>query len=140
MEDIVAIKVIHGTGKKDFFLTWGRIFDPVDHVELLKIVSKNLKKYGISNIKKVSLLDSLKEVFKERYFFEGYFLMAQMKIPFGRGYKRWRKAMSKKISQGHEIYKISDYRPINKAFSRDVKFKNNNPQITKKTKVKIIYD
>jgi len=126
MDDIVAIKVTYGKGKKQFFLTWGRTFDRVDHVQLLKAVSKNLKKFGIENIKKISLLDSLKEVLTERYFFEGYFLMAQKKIPFGSGYNRWRKAMSKKISQGHEIYKISDYRPINKAFSREITLKQRN--------------
>lgn len=126
MEEIVAIKVTHGKGKKDFFLTWGRTFDPVEHAQLLHAVGKNLKKYGIKNIKKLLLLDSLKEVFRERYFFEHYFLMAQKKIPFGKGYNRWRKAMNKKITQGYEIYKISDYRPINKTLSREITLKQRN--------------
>ena len=42
MEDIVAIKAVEKSGKEHFFLTWGRIFDPVDEEALLAAVRVNL--------------------------------------------------------------------------------------------------
>ena len=104
MEDIVAVEVIKLDNKKLYFLTWGRVFDPVDEQQLLRSLEANLKKYGIVQYKKITLCPSLQKAVKAKYFYENFFLMSQKKIPFGRKYQVWRKTMITKIKQGKEIY------------------------------------
>ncbi len=42
MEDIVALRVTLNTGADRFFLTWGRVFDPVDPEPLIEVVKPHL--------------------------------------------------------------------------------------------------
>ena len=104
MEDIIALKVSVTVNEKKFFLTWGRIFSATDEIEIIKNLKKYLPDYGISHFEKIELCESLQESSSERFFFENFFMMSQVKIPFGSKYGKWKSSMAKKIREGKEIY------------------------------------
>ena len=104
MEDIISIKVVINGSQKKFFLTWGRIFSPLDEEYIIEIMKKYLPNFGIRYYKEISICESLQECSSERYFFENLFIMSQEKIPFGVKYKQWKISMAKKMKQGKEIY------------------------------------
>ncbi|MBK8125107.1 MAG: hypothetical protein IPK56_00060 [Elusimicrobia bacterium] len=86
-------------------LTWGRIFDRIDPKPLLDAIENNLTKYGISNVSKITLCESLQDAAAHKFFYETFFLMAQKLIPFGKKkYPKWRAQIKKRILKGEEIY------------------------------------
>lgn len=89
MEDIVAIKVVEESGRDHFFLTWGRIFDPVDPESLLAVVRPKLPRWGVHKARSLEVCYSLQDAASEPYFYEALFMMAQERIPFGPKYKSW---------------------------------------------------
>ena len=104
MDDIVAVKVVDKKKVEYFFLTWGRVFEPINSNKLLLAVSKNLANFGVSEIVDISLCDSLQEASLQKYFFESFFKMSQKRIPFGKKYNLWLKSIRKDILSGKEIY------------------------------------
>lgn len=103
MEDIVAIKVFVKR-KTYYFLTWGRIFHPVDPTQLLEVIKPHLKSYDLEKFTAIELCDSLQEASLERYFYEAFFMMSQTKIPFGKNYPKWKTKMTKSLKAGKEIH------------------------------------
>ena len=76
MDSIVAVAVRLDTGLQRFYLTFGRIFDPVDSVELEKVVLIYAKLSKIDG-KPVNaeVAYSLLDAAREPYFYEAYFLI-----------------------------------------------------------------
>ncbi len=103
MDDIVAIKV-SVKRKNYYFLTWGRIFHPVDSTQLLEVIKPHLKSYALENFTAIELCDSLQEASSGEYFYEGLFNLSQTKIPFGKNYPKWKVKMVKALKAGKEIY------------------------------------
>src|SRR4051794_40568814 len=104
MEDIVAIKAVDKSGKKHFFLTWGRTFDRVDPEPLLAAVRPNLPQWGLHHVRSLELCYSLQDASSAPYFYEAFFMMSQERIPFGPKYKSWQAAKRKRISTGKNIW------------------------------------
>jgi hypothetical protein len=104
VEDIVAIKVVGQSGRKHFFLTWGRIFDSIDGKPLLAAVRPNLRQWGVYKTRSLQVCCSLQEAASEPYFYEALFMMAQERIPFGPKYKSWQSRKRKEIRKGKEIW------------------------------------
>lgn len=104
MEDIIGIKVVVKKVGEVGFITWGRIFHPVDTVPICSIIKKYASKCGFVDLQSVELCETLQEVSEYPYFYEALFEFSQHKIPADRGYVEWQKSMQKKIEQGQEIY------------------------------------
>lgn len=71
MEHVAAVKVKDRLRGKHAFLTWGRIYDPVDPAELIAAFRRILPTMGFSHVKRISVCYDLGDVRKYRYFFEG---------------------------------------------------------------------
>ncbi|HET7486719.1 MAG TPA: hypothetical protein VFJ85_02235 [Acidimicrobiales bacterium] len=89
MENIVAIAVDTDEGKRTYFLTWGRIQDPIDPAPLEAImleVARNFRTPG--KPQSASVCATLQDAADAPYFYEYFFTFCNKPIPFGRGYKR----------------------------------------------------
>lgn len=104
MEHLVGIKVRDKIFGEVAFMTWGRIFHPVDPQTLLETVTKHLGKFGIKSPESIELCDTLQEISNHPYFFEGLFEFSQKTIPYGRTYKKWQQDTAKLMIKGEEIY------------------------------------
>ena len=105
MEDIVAIRVRLSSGESRYFLTWGRIPEAVDPEPLLSIVRNNLHRFALGGAPElVELCPTLQDAAGAPYFFEALFTMSQRPIPFGTGYKAWRKRIQAALKNGQEIH------------------------------------
>jgi hypothetical protein len=104
LDDLIAIRVTENDGGSVAFLTWGRLFDPVDESGILAAVEKVLPRFGVGDYTKLVVCDNLGEVSGERYFYEGLFHFA---AKFDHGYKNyesWRKKKLKRVKSGKEIF------------------------------------
>jgi|SRR5579859_972417 len=106
MEDIVAVAVELEDGSQRYFLTWGRIQNPVDPAPLEQLVLRNSAHYALNGKPiKAYLCKTLQEATQTPGFYECFFAMCQKPIPFGRKtYWKWRKKMDKKMQRGKELY------------------------------------
>jgi hypothetical protein len=90
LEDIVALRADFANGETRYFITWGRIFHPVDPTELMKAAWPHLSKFQLpASVVSLSVCDSLQEAAGERYFYEALFQFSQRAIPFGSAYRSW---------------------------------------------------
>jgi hypothetical protein len=105
MDDIVAVKVRDSKAVTHYIITWGRIFDPTDPIKLESLIAKYASKFGIKNLKNVSVCDSLQAASKARYFYEALLHFSQQKIPFGeRSYSVWRAKMKREMQSGRLLF------------------------------------
>lgn len=106
MENIVALAVELESGQERFFLTWGRIQDPVDRKPLETLILEQANRFAIGgNPVSARLCSSLQEASKEGGFYEMFFEMSQKKIPFGVDtYEPWRQKIDELMRQGKELY------------------------------------
>lgn len=91
MEDVVGIKAKDRSGNIVAFMTWGRLFDPVEDDGLLKAVENQSGSFAGGPMIDFSICRSLLDVADHQYFFEGLLHFAWRPIPFGEGYEQWRK-------------------------------------------------
>ncbi len=109
MEDIVALKVVLTKGPNQYFLTWGRLLDPIETEGLEELVRSHLSKFALPGpAASITVCDSVREAAGARYFYEGFFQMCQHLIPIGEGHKQWAAQMLEKLKQGREIYYLGD--------------------------------
>lgn len=105
MEDIVAVRVKLSSGRSRYFLTWGRIPEAVDPQPLLAIVRGNLHRFDLGGTPKtVEMCPTLQDASGAPYFFETLFELAQRPIPFGPGYKAWRRRTLAAMKTGRELH------------------------------------
>jgi hypothetical protein len=105
MEDIVAVEVRLADGQRRYFLTWGRIQDPVDPHPLAEIVLRNATNWAIDGDPvSARVLWDLRPAATAPYFGESFFQMCQRPIPYGSGYKRWREGIAAEQEQGKSIW------------------------------------
>jgi hypothetical protein len=104
MENIVALRVRLANGQRRYFLTWGRVFDPIDPTSLIDAVWKHLPKYQLpAKAVALDMCDSLQEAASQRYFFEAYLWFSHRPIPFGSRYAAWARATRLRILAGDDI-------------------------------------
>src|SRR5438445_8817708 len=106
MDDVVAVAVALDSGDERYFLTWGRIQDPVDPSPLEAIVLEHSRSFSLGGDPvRARLCDSLKEASGERYFHECFFDLCQRQIPFGEAtYQQWRQETDRRMRLGKEIW------------------------------------
>jgi hypothetical protein len=102
MEDVVGIRTV-GESPEAAFMTWGRIFDPVDGVTLITVIRRHLPAFGIGESVELAVCDTLQEVSNFPYFYEALLSFAMRRIPYGDGYEAWRQRMAEALARGEEI-------------------------------------
>lgn len=111
MHDIVAVEVRLVSGERRYFLTWGRIQDPVEPVPLAALVLRNAGRFAIDGqAESARVLWTLHPAIDTPGFWDAFFDMCQRRIPFGnRRYERWRKKIAERQGQGKEIWYLGHW-------------------------------
>jgi hypothetical protein len=105
LEDVVGIKVRDKNNGLFGFMTWGRLWDPVDDTELLRAVRPFIAHcQGIEEIVDVEVCYSLRDVQHTPYFYEALISFSWGQPQRHEKYKRWRKDMRKELERGRQIY------------------------------------
>lgn len=105
MEDIVAVEVTTDSGTRCYFLTWGRIQDPVDPEPLEAIVMEHAHRFATPGAPlSTRVCGTLQDAAEAPRFFEYFFGFCQERIPFGRWtYQRWRKRTDAEMRAGKHL-------------------------------------
>jgi hypothetical protein len=104
MEDVVAVEVL-APPERHYFLTWGRVFDPVNGGDLLGVVGAQLGQYGVDRkIATSRVCATLQEAAQAPYFFEGFMYFCHRPIPYGDEYDRWKTKVRSEMEEGRGVY------------------------------------
>ena len=105
MEDVVAVEVTLHTGEHRDFLTWGRIFDPVDGTALAALVLEHAPSTELGG-EPVSarVCPTLSEARDQPYFYEALIDFGWRRPQFGDGYEAWRRDRETALREGRELY------------------------------------
>jgi hypothetical protein len=107
VEDVVAVEVELADGGSRFFVTWGRIQDPVDPDPVCGMVLSFAEKCSLGGAAvSARLCGTLKEAAESPdapYFFECFLAFCRPPIPFGDGYEDWRRERADAMENGREI-------------------------------------
>jgi len=105
MENIVAVEVLLDSHERRFFLTWGRVHDPVDPEPIERAVLGNAHRFDLGGTPvRARLCVTLQEASGEPYFFEYLWDMARMPAPRGPAWDEWAKETADNINHGAELY------------------------------------
>jgi len=104
VEDVIALRVTESDGTSVAFLTWGRLFDPVDETEIIAAVVRVLPEFGVHVFTEIAVCDNLGEVATERYFYEGLVSFASDMRDDSKDDESWRSLRRKAVISGKEIY------------------------------------
>ena len=112
MEDIVAVALTTTDGQVSYFVTWGRIQDPVDPEPLERVILDVSSRFAIQGEPlSARLCRSLRDARDAPYFYEALFAFAQKPIPFGPRYQKWRRSIDKAMREGKEISFVGPFKP-----------------------------
>src|SRR5579863_7874068 len=89
MEDVVAIVAKDRQGRAVGFMTWGRLFGPLESKMLIREVRRHSTKFEGKPMRDFKLCDSLIEASKFAYFYEAVIHLSHEPIPLGKKYKAW---------------------------------------------------
>jgi len=105
MERWVAVEVRTDAGRSRFFLTWGRIQDPVDPQPLEALSLQAAAHFSLGGRPvRARVCRTLGEAAAQPYFFEALLTFAQQPIPVGDGYEAWRRERAAAMAEGREFY------------------------------------
>jgi hypothetical protein len=105
MEDVVGIRVRDAKNGWFGFVTWGRLWDPVDETELIRAVKPHLTGFhGITDPQEVHVCNSLRDLRSAEYFYEALISFSWDCPPFGDSYDAWRKQKQRDVQDGRDIY------------------------------------
>jgi hypothetical protein len=120
MEYVVALRVRLRRGGSRYFMTWGRLFDPVDPARLEAVVGEHLGKFDLGGEPvSVEVCSTLQEASAQPYFFEALWWFGQQKVPYGPGYKRWVSSKRRQLQGGQDLRYLG--RPVRKLPTRSEK-------------------
>jgi len=101
----VAVHVRTDNRRSRYFLTWGRIQDPVDPGPLEELAVRAAAHFAIGGTPvSARVCSSLQEAAKEPYFFEALLTFAQQPVPRGAAYDAWREERAQAMAEGREFY------------------------------------
>jgi hypothetical protein len=108
MEDVIAVEVRLADGARRYFVTWGRIQDPVDPDPVCAVVMRSAQgcQLGAEPVA-ARLCLTLREAAESEeapYFYEALVSHSLSSIPFGDGYDAWRNEIAEAMERGREIY------------------------------------
>jgi hypothetical protein len=105
MEDVIAVRVRLRRGGSRYFMTWGRLFDPVDPAQLEAVVREHLGKFDLGGDPvSVEICSTLQEASAQPYFFEALWWFGQQEVPYGPAYKRWVSSKRRQLKGGHDLH------------------------------------
>jgi hypothetical protein len=112
MEDIIAVELTTTEGDVCYFVTWGRIQSAVEPEPIESLILKEAHRFAVRGTPaKARLCWSLQDARDAPYFYEALFYFCQQPIPFGPGYRKWRKRMDGRMRRGHELWFIGPSKP-----------------------------
>jgi hypothetical protein len=112
MEDLVAVEVTTTHGDVCYFVTWGRVQDPVDPRPLERLILSVAERFALPGPPaRVRVCDALREARDAPLFYEALFDFAQRPIPFGPAYEQWRGEMDAQMRRGKQIYFAGPWQP-----------------------------
>jgi hypothetical protein len=105
MEDLVAVAVTLDDGSDVYFMTWGRIQEPVDPTQLEALVLSHASTFALGG-RAVSarVCPSLQEAREQPYFFEAIFEFARDARGMFDDYDKWRSERSAAMDAGKDLY------------------------------------
>lgn len=105
MEDVVAVEVTLKAGERRYFLTWGRILDPVDGTVLAALVLEHAAKNALGGEPvSAKVCPTLADARDQPYFYEALLYFAWAPPRFGTDYESWRQERETAMRQGRELY------------------------------------
>jgi hypothetical protein len=105
LEDVVGIKVSDKKNGSFGFMTWGRLWSPVDGEELIAAIRPFVTLYhGVKEPVAFALCGTLQEIRSAPYFYEAIIDFGRQRIPEGDRYKKWQKKMRKEVADGRHLY------------------------------------
>jgi hypothetical protein len=111
MDNLVAVELTTAEGQRCWFVTWGRIQTTVDSAPLEALILEVADHCSLPGTPvSARVCDSLQEARDAPLFFEALFSFAQNPIPFGSGYRKWRRRTDKLMRQGKEIYAVGPFK------------------------------
>lgn len=106
MNDVVAVRVELGDGGKRYFVTWGRIQDPVDTASLEELVLRFAHKCSLGGEPmRARVCDTLREAAESDsapYFFECFFEFASNTNMAGVDFEQWRAERAQEMAAGRQ--------------------------------------
>ena len=107
MDDVIALEATLGDGARRFFVTWGRIQDPVDPEAVCRLVAEFAHTCVLGGeLASIRLCNSLRDAADSHdapYFFECFARFSREPIPFGADYESWRDRRNQAMAAGREI-------------------------------------
>jgi hypothetical protein len=107
MDDVIAVEVRLVDGGSRYFLTWGRIQDPVDPQPVCALVLRMSRSCALGGEPVTArLCASLREAAdspQAPYFYECFKQFCPTSRPRGRGYRRWRARTGAQMEHGKQI-------------------------------------
>ena len=101
----MAVELSTTDGAACYFVTWGRIQDPVNPRPLELVIMDVASHFAVpGTAASARVCNSLQEARESLHFYEALFAFSQTRIPFGPGYEKWRAGIDALMRQGKEIY------------------------------------
>lgn len=98
----MAVEVTQPDGTSRYFITWGRVHDPVDPVPLDAVVFSHCSGFGVDGAR-ARICPTLQSALEQPYFYETLFNFAGQRPPFGPAYEAWRDRIKARMADGHEL-------------------------------------
>ncbi len=110
MDNYIAVCVELENKQHRYFLTFGRIFDPVNGDKLCEIILHYASRYALGGVpKKAQICYSLNDASHAPYFYECLMQLYEFKCPVDkRKMKKWKSEMKKMILKGEMIMYCGD--------------------------------
>jgi hypothetical protein len=109
VDDVVAVEVTTDAGSTGFFMTWGRIQDPVDPGPLETLTLRALSGFRLlGRPLKARVCLSLQDAAGEPYFYEALLAFARESMPHGDGYEAWRMAKDSAMASGKGFFFLGE--------------------------------
>jgi hypothetical protein len=107
VDDVVAVRVRLANGEARYFLTWGRVQDPVDPEPLCALVLRESQKFELGDepvsAEVCAALGDAASSGVAPQFYECLLTFARHPIPFGEAYEPWRRERAAAMDAGKEI-------------------------------------
>ena len=108
MEDVIAVEVRLADGSARYYVTWGRIQDPVDTGPVTDLVMAHASPGSLGgepvSANVCHTLRAAAESAQAPYFFEALAEFSRQTIPRGVEYEPWRRERAEAMANGREIY------------------------------------
>jgi hypothetical protein len=105
---VVAIEVTLTDGGKRYFLTWGRIQDPVDPAPVCNLVLRFAASCSLGGTPATARLCATMRDAADSpdapYFYECFAAISSRRMPLGDDYRIWQAERAAEMQAGHEIW------------------------------------